>query len=729
MATLKTALTLSSAEFEREFAKAAAVVGKYTQSIETQGNRNLQRARGEIEALRLEATGHQQAAEALRQKITVEEQAAALAKSTGITQQNALKITQRRIELEAKLAAQQARTARISGGGGGGGGRMMLPQVPLTTKEMDRMFIATDRANKELRMMQKSGRNGAMGLMAVSQAVEDAQYGLNGVLNNIPQAVLGFGGSMGLAGAISLAAVAGFQFYKIMMKIAGTADAEQQVKRLTAAMDGFTEAQRKNQQAAADRRREIELGNKLTDVTERETLKQSRTLGVDPGAEAAYQRQQRAEDRARQQRDELMAATSRGAGADPLAAVRAKFVNDEADAADALADAQKRLIDSGTEWERVWKNLRETGGDLFTRAQAAANEAEKIQLLLSGREQELAAMRAENEATTGPAKRQQLPAIRAQEDAVKALTDQLKDLRAEEEAYNKLLEQGRATAAASLAEFTARRDAAKEEIQVNRERITLIRELAAAEAARIQAATAASQKSYREEMEVLRATLAGDQSKLDQLDRQKRIEEEILRLKKEQLGLTDAAARSLAEQKANAQDAVRDKERAQKKQQGRAVELQLGQEMQVLRLRAAGREKESVALEKEFAARAEAVRIAKETGRSEADALKLVRERQALLDKIDRDKSSEKERSRPRSAIYTKTAETLGDRLNASGGRRIDAGAGRRIGLGAAAIDRVRDSRPRDPAAESRRAAENYYQKNLQQNEELLQIWRTLGVA
>ncbi len=47
----------------------------------------------------------------------------------------------------------------------------------------------------------------AMGFLMFSQAVEDAQYGLRGVLNNIPGIVMSFGGGAGLAGVVSLAAV------------------------------------------------------------------------------------------------------------------------------------------------------------------------------------------------------------------------------------------------------------------------------------------------------------------------------------------------------------------------------------------------------------------------------------------------------------------------------------------------------------------------------------------
>jgi hypothetical protein len=53
-----------------------------------------------------------------------------------------------------------------------------------------------------------STRNSSQALLMFSQGFEDAQYGIRGVLNNIPGLVIALGGTMGLAGGISIAAVA-----------------------------------------------------------------------------------------------------------------------------------------------------------------------------------------------------------------------------------------------------------------------------------------------------------------------------------------------------------------------------------------------------------------------------------------------------------------------------------------------------------------------------------------
>ena len=65
----------------------------------------------------------------------------------------------------------------------------------------------------------KSTRNGGLAFLEFSRAVEDAQYGIRGVLNNIPQMILLMGGSGGLAGVISVAAVAMSQMFTQLNKV------------------------------------------------------------------------------------------------------------------------------------------------------------------------------------------------------------------------------------------------------------------------------------------------------------------------------------------------------------------------------------------------------------------------------------------------------------------------------------------------------------------------------
>lgn len=73
-------------------------------------------------------------------------------------------------------------------------------QISRTTNTADKLPGALDQVGK-------SGRNNATALLMFSQGIEDAQYGIRGVLNNIPGLVMALGGGMGLAGGISIAAV------------------------------------------------------------------------------------------------------------------------------------------------------------------------------------------------------------------------------------------------------------------------------------------------------------------------------------------------------------------------------------------------------------------------------------------------------------------------------------------------------------------------------------------
>ena len=59
-------------------------------------------------------------------------------------------------------------------------------------------------------------RNTSLAFLEFSRAVEDAQYGVRGILNNIPQMVLLMGGGGGLAGVISIAAVGLTQLFERM---------------------------------------------------------------------------------------------------------------------------------------------------------------------------------------------------------------------------------------------------------------------------------------------------------------------------------------------------------------------------------------------------------------------------------------------------------------------------------------------------------------------------------
>lgn len=73
--------------------------------------------------------------------------------------------------------------------------------------EMNRTGKASETFTAGVTQVGKSTRNSSQALLLFSQGFEDAAYGIRGVLNNIPGLVIALGGTPGLAGAISIAAV------------------------------------------------------------------------------------------------------------------------------------------------------------------------------------------------------------------------------------------------------------------------------------------------------------------------------------------------------------------------------------------------------------------------------------------------------------------------------------------------------------------------------------------
>ena len=78
-------------------------------------------------------------------------------------------------------------------------------------KLQENSTVTTNGASQAKEKLAKSSNSGAMGLLALSNAVQDVQYGFGGMVNNIPQIITGLGMGMGVAGAVQIAAV-GVQF-------------------------------------------------------------------------------------------------------------------------------------------------------------------------------------------------------------------------------------------------------------------------------------------------------------------------------------------------------------------------------------------------------------------------------------------------------------------------------------------------------------------------------------
>jgi hypothetical protein len=241
-----------------------------------------------IRILRMQAAGHDELASFMRANIELEARAEKLAKDGLITKEKAIELLREQQTLERNIATQKTNSASAQAAADKKSALLSnpraagLPEAPLTDaylKQTERAaFVAQDARNKFNRLTGAMG-NSSMGFLAFSQAVEDAQYGIKGVLNNIPQMILGFGGSMGLAGAISLAAVAAVSLYPVLKRLYSAVEND----ILKKAADEWSKVFNKGQKAAQEAYNSTIAAKKLKENTEVlvQQYKQLYSLGQD----------------------------------------------------------------------------------------------------------------------------------------------------------------------------------------------------------------------------------------------------------------------------------------------------------------------------------------------------------------------------------------------------------------------------------------------------------------
>ena len=96
----------------------------------------------------------------------------------------------------------------------GSSGSQMASMVENQAQALHRLQAELTQAKKAADRLSGGTRDGGRAIMEFSRATEDAQYGLAGVLNNLPGLVAALGGGAGLAGVISLVSVGAYQLYK-----------------------------------------------------------------------------------------------------------------------------------------------------------------------------------------------------------------------------------------------------------------------------------------------------------------------------------------------------------------------------------------------------------------------------------------------------------------------------------------------------------------------------------
>lgn len=85
-------------------------------------------------------------------------------------------------------------------------------------KSAQSALAGADKEASKLGATVKRSGNAGLAVQEFARGLEDAQYGLRGVQNNIPGLVLALGGGPGLAGVLSIAAVVGGQLWSLLSK-------------------------------------------------------------------------------------------------------------------------------------------------------------------------------------------------------------------------------------------------------------------------------------------------------------------------------------------------------------------------------------------------------------------------------------------------------------------------------------------------------------------------------
>jgi len=662
---IKLILSADDDGLQASFARARAAVGSYEKRVEQSRQAALRSALGQEEVLKLQAAGHTKQAAALEQEIRLHDEARKLAERSGITEQKAVAILERRAALQRQIAASQGQMAMT------GPGRPGLPLAELTPKalnDLERAKLLNQQVGKSVEQAGKSARNSSMGFLAFSQAVEDSQYGVNGILNNIPMMVMGFGGSMGLAGAISLAAVAATQGFRLLKRFTGEAASMAWEAARVVAAQTYQEELRKIEK---DLRNTARAEKVLGDVT-KERLKQLEMIQQAVGVNEARAKAMAAEvDLVRDLRNEedmLHAARARfqKSGGSDWQQAAMKFYREQARFEQDLAAKQKEKVAVGRELNLVWENIGR-GVSGYTYAVGVAKEAVDT---LAGR----VAIQQAEEARS-------MENLKAQKSNWTAATR-----RAEEQnlaSIRKRLEENQALLREAEAE------------------LALQKEL-------LETTTATGEQSKK----TLQDRISGLTKEMDALERKKKLSLEIARIEAESLrmdALREASQRGLEIAREAAEKAASDAEEKARRDKGR---VDFAGEMVALQLEAAGRKEQADALRKELEMRAGAVDLAKSLGVTEAEALRMLREKERLMRTI----AGEAERA----------GGGRGGRIEARGrGAFLRGDLGGSPGLRNAAMDER--SRERAVMARPGDRAASFYERQLNLTEEMLKVFQRLG--
>ena len=475
--------------------------------------------------------------------------------------------------------SKRANAGRTSGVG--------LPGLELTPAYLKNMESASMRAAdlaRQTSLAGASGKNGALGFLAFSQAVEDAQYGVKGVLNNIPQMVLGFGGSAGVAGVLSLAAVAAYGAYQAIQKLSGLDGAIAEAKALTAAENAFTEAMRKNRQEREARNSANNLAQKINTkgILENGGIDSATLINEDALRRAETTME--AARRARATQDALLAAAGSVKPVNETAAQQGERewekakqdgLREERRLREDITARQEYLNKLASEYDRIRKGTAETDRRLTGEATALVAPIEEARQRAQDMEAELARAKEQLKAApeNTPLARNRAAAVTDLEDRIAKEKDLMTSLEAEKTAIDSLIEKTRQQGLESLKTLDTRKAATRQQIDFTQEEIKGLnakygieaklislralqsRQGELTDSAKQAENSAVTVQGMVDEINLMDEALKKGGEKLRQLEKEKEIRADMKALM--DLGVNAIDAQILAEDRAAKREAVR----------------------------------------------------------------------------------------------------------------------------------------------------------------------------
>jgi hypothetical protein len=404
---------------------------------------------------------------------------------------------------QVEKASARARTVGLPGGVGG--------LTPQTLQAMERGAALSGELAKKTNQAGQAGKNGSFGFLAFSQAVEDAQYGIKGVLNNIPQMVMGFGGSAGLAGSLSLAAVAAYGAYQAFQKLSGIDAMEKWAADSTKATKIFTEAIKRNKEEmlALDRQEQdqaiLNANRVFGEAGIRKNVAVDRSPYEAADDDAARAARQRAAVNAMVSAGSSTAVT--GENPDQQAArenqeANRKFLIDQARATEDLAAAQMELNRISADYKKLSADNDAASVRISKdRREAKATEKEALQKLksLEGELQRARAMATGDEFFDEFNRKQAEAEVLAIEKKVKAQQDWLKTTKEQTAVQDGLLKKLEETVETDRKFLEDRARAARKVIESSKEELSVRKALAEKEAKEAQMRAAQSKSPALQE--------------------------------------------------------------------------------------------------------------------------------------------------------------------------------------------------------------------------------------